>query len=174
MSSSLQYFLKMLLIPTEMIGLGKTKVLLMFNDPLTRDREFTVESYPKDRRNFTQPSSTYLKTLISIVDSIYNTCKAIKEFSEALNQVEFELEESVFLKPLLKQVIDQLKLATGDTFIESKHHQMMSLESVLKKITTRLVEPNLLKNLMNDYSKSRYYTVVSIKDIVRAQMGRLK
>jgi len=43
----------MLLIPTEMIGLGKTKVLLMFNDPLTRDREFTVESYPKDRRNFT-------------------------------------------------------------------------------------------------------------------------
>jgi len=51
---------------------------------------------------------------------------------------------------------------------------MMSLESVLKKITTRLVEPNLLKNLMNDYSKSRYYTVVSLQDIVRAQMGRLK
>jgi hypothetical protein len=96
----------MLLVPTEMIGLGKTKVLLMFNDPLTRDREFTVESYPKDRRNFTQPSSAYLKTLVSIVDSIYNTCKAIKEFSEALNQVELELEESVFLKPLLKQVID--------------------------------------------------------------------
>jgi len=43
----------MLLIPTEMIGLGKTKVLLMFNDPLIRDWEFTVESYPKDRRNFT-------------------------------------------------------------------------------------------------------------------------
>jgi hypothetical protein len=51
---------------------------------------------------------------------------------------------------------------------------MMSLESVLKKITTRLVEPNLLKNLMNDYSKSSYYTVVSLQDIVRAQMGRLK
>ncbi len=51
---------------------------------------------------------------------------------------------------------------------------MMGLESVLKRITTRLVEPNLLKNLMNDYSKSRYYTVVSLKDIVRAQMGRLK
>jgi hypothetical protein len=43
----------MLLIPHKMIGLGKTRVLLIFNDPLTRDREFTVESYPKDRRTFT-------------------------------------------------------------------------------------------------------------------------
>jgi hypothetical protein len=42
----------MLLIPHEMIGLGKTKVLLVFNDPLIRDREITVECYPKDRRNF--------------------------------------------------------------------------------------------------------------------------
>ena len=75
----------MLLIPHEMIGLGKTKVLLVFNDPLIRDREFTVESYPKDRRNFNQQSSAYLKTLISSVESIYNTCKAIKEFGEALN-----------------------------------------------------------------------------------------
>jgi hypothetical protein len=51
-SSSLQYFLKMLLIPHEKIGLGKTKVLLVFNDPFMKDREFTVESYAKDRRNF--------------------------------------------------------------------------------------------------------------------------
>ncbi len=52
---------------------------------------------------------------------------AIKEFVEALNHVEFELEESVFLEPLLKQVIDQLKAAAGDTIMETKHHQMMSL-----------------------------------------------
>jgi hypothetical protein len=58
--------------------------------------------------------------------------------------------------------------------METKHHQMKNLESLLKRITTRLIEPNLLKNLMNDYSKSRYYTFVSLKDIVRDQMGRLK
>jgi hypothetical protein len=49
---------------------------------------------------------------------------------------------------------------------------MMGLESVLKRITTRLVEPNLLKNLMNYYSKSRFYTVLSLQDIVKAQMRR--
>jgi hypothetical protein len=65
-------------------------------------------------------------------------------------------------------------VAIGDTFMESKIHQMMSLESVLKRITTRLIEPNLLKNLMNEYSKSRYYTVVSLQDIVRAHMGRIQ
>jgi hypothetical protein len=58
--------------------------------------------------------------------------------------------------------------------METKHHQMKSLESVLRRITSRLIEPNLLINLMNDYSKTRYYTVVSLQDIVRAQMGRLK
>jgi|LauGreDrversion4_2_1035121.scaffolds.fasta_scaffold128259_1 hypothetical protein len=58
--------------------------------------------------------------------------------------------------------------------MESKIHQMMSLESVLKRITTRLIEPNLLKNLMNEYSKSRYYTVLSLQDIVRAHMGRIQ
>lgn len=56
--------------------------------------------------------------------------------------------------------------------METKHHQIKSLESVLKRITSRLIEPNLLKNLMNDYSKSKYYTVVSLCDIVRARMGR--
>jgi hypothetical protein len=50
----------MLLIPHDNIGLGKTKVLLVFNDPSTKDREFTVESYPKDRRNFTQRSCSLL------------------------------------------------------------------------------------------------------------------
>jgi hypothetical protein len=40
------------MIPHEMIGLGKTRVLLAFNDSLIRDRELTVESYPKDRKNF--------------------------------------------------------------------------------------------------------------------------
>jgi hypothetical protein len=65
-------------------------------------------------------------------------------------------------------------VAIGDTFMESKIHQMMSLESVLKRITTRLIEPNLLKNLMNEYSKSRYYTVLSLQDIVRAHMGRIQ
>jgi hypothetical protein len=64
--------------------------------------------------------------------------------------------------------------ATGDTILETKHHQMKSLESVLRRITSRLTDPNLLMNLMNEYSKSRYYTVVSLQDIVRAHMGRLK
>ena len=58
--------------------------------------------------------------------------------------------------------------------METKHHQMKSLESVLRRITSRLTDPNLLINLMNEYSKSRYYTVVSLQDIVRAYMGRLK
>jgi hypothetical protein len=58
--------------------------------------------------------------------------------------------------------------------METKHHQMKSLESVLRRITSRLIDPNLLINLINDYSKSKYYTHVSLQDIVRAQMERLK
>jgi hypothetical protein len=91
----------MILIPNDMIGLGKTKVLLIFNSPMIRDREFTVQSLPKDRRNFTYPSTVHLKSLISKVNRIEKTSNAINYFAESLNHVVFQLEETVFLKPLL-------------------------------------------------------------------------
>lgn len=51
-------------------------------------------------------------------------------------------------------------------------HKTMSLESVLMRVGNRLNEPELLIDLMNEDSKKRYYTIVSLREIVRARMRR--
>jgi hypothetical protein len=42
----------MLLIPHPKVGLGKTEVLLLFNNPFMRDRTFTVSVTRQGRRAF--------------------------------------------------------------------------------------------------------------------------
>ena len=106
LSRRLQHFLNMILIPHPSIGLGKTKVRLLFNCALMRDRTFTVSSMPKDRNNFSQRSSVSLQSLQKVVATISETTCAIMDFAEALSAVEFEKEESIFLKPILKKVLD--------------------------------------------------------------------
>jgi hypothetical protein len=64
-----------------------------------------------------------------------------------------------------------MRVVIEDTKIKGMH-RTMSLESVLKRVGNRLNEPDLLINLMNEDSKSRYYTVVSLREIVRARMRR--
>jgi hypothetical protein len=53
LSRKQQYFINMLLIPNANIGLGKTKVRLIFKSPFMRNRTFTVNSNHKERRSFT-------------------------------------------------------------------------------------------------------------------------
>ena len=53
LSRKQQYFINILLIPNAKVGLGKTKVRLIFNSPFMKDRTFTVNSNPKERRSFT-------------------------------------------------------------------------------------------------------------------------
>ena len=57
LSRKLQHFLNLVLIPHPKIGLGKTEVLLLFNSPFMKDRNFTVSVTYKERRNFTQTST---------------------------------------------------------------------------------------------------------------------
>lgn len=57
LSRKLQHFLNLVLIPHPKIGLGKTEVLLLFNSPFMKDRNFTVNVTYKERRNFTQTST---------------------------------------------------------------------------------------------------------------------
>jgi hypothetical protein len=52
LSRKQQYFINMVLIPNAKVGLGKTKVRLIFNSPFMKDRTFTVNSKPKERRSF--------------------------------------------------------------------------------------------------------------------------
>jgi hypothetical protein len=42
MGRKLQLFINMLLIPHPKVGLGKTEVLLLFNNPFMKDRSFIV------------------------------------------------------------------------------------------------------------------------------------
>jgi hypothetical protein len=58
----------------------------------------------------------------------------------------------VFLKPLLKDVVNAVRGATGDAMMKGMH-RMMRLQSVLKRVAARLHEPNLLIDLMNEDSK---------------------
>lgn len=64
----------------------------------------------------------------------------------------------------MKGVIDNTKM--------KRTHKTMSLESVLMRVGNRLNEPDLLIDLMNEDSKKRYYTIVSLREIVRARMRR--
>jgi hypothetical protein len=48
----LQGFVNMLLIPHPKVGLGKTEVLLLFNNPFIKDRTFTINVTRQGRRAF--------------------------------------------------------------------------------------------------------------------------
>ena len=141
----------MLLIPYPSIGMGKTKIILVFDSPFMRDRSFTVSATNKERRDFTKSSTVSLRSLSTATTCITDTASAIVDFTEALEKVEFAEEESVFLKPLLRDVINAVRAANGDMMMRGTH-RMMRLQSVLKMVATRLNEPNLLINLMDEAS----------------------
>lgn len=77
----------MLLIPHPMVGLGKTEVLLIFNDPFMKDRTFTVSVTRQARRSFNQTSSEALRSLEIVAANISTTASTIMDFTEALNEV---------------------------------------------------------------------------------------
>ena len=47
---------------------------------------------------------------------------------------------------------------------------MTRLQSVLKRVSTRLSEPNLLIDIMDETSKPKYWKVVSLRDHVKMVM----
>jgi hypothetical protein len=51
-------------------------------------------------------------------------------------------------------------------------HRMMCLQSVLKRVAARLNEPNLLINLMDEFSTKKLTSTANLKDIVQWQMKR--
>lgn len=53
-----------------------------------------------------------------------NTASAIMDFAEALEQVEFEGKEALFLKPLLTNVLNAVKATTKDVRMKGKHRMM--------------------------------------------------
>jgi len=74
----------MVLIPNENIGLGKTKVILVFNSPFMKDRTFTVNATPKERRNFTKSSTESVRKLSNAATHITESMSAILDYTEAL------------------------------------------------------------------------------------------
>ena len=87
MSRGLQHFLNMVLIPYPSIGMGKTKVRLLFNSPFMKDRTFTVSGATKERRDFTKSSTVSLKSLKTTATCISETTSAILDFTEALEKI---------------------------------------------------------------------------------------
>ena len=115
----------MLLIPYPSIGMGKTKIILVFDSPFMRDRKFTVSATTnKERRDFTKSSTVSLRSLRTATTCITDTTSAIVDFTEALEQVEFAEEESVFLKPLLREIMNAVRAASGDVMMKGKHRMM--------------------------------------------------
>ncbi len=84
MGRKLQLFINMLLIPHPKVGLGKTEVLLLFNNPFMKDRTFIVNVTRQGRRAFNQSSSEALRSLESAAITMSNTASAILDFTEAL------------------------------------------------------------------------------------------
>ena len=53
--------------------------------------------------------------------------------------------------PLMKEVINAVRGATGDIMMKGIH-RMMRLQKVLTRVATRLQDPNLLSDLMEEDS----------------------
>ena len=82
-------------------------------------------------------------------------------------------EDAVIIKPLLNEVINAVRGATGDEMMKGMH-RLMRLQSVLKKVAKRLQEPNLLINLMDEASTPRYWRKVSLRDHVNMVIRQQK
>jgi len=129
----------------------KTKVTLVFNSPFMKDRTFTVSDISKDRRDFTKSSTVSLRSLTAATNSISETTSAILDFTEALEKLEIAEEDSLIIMPLMKEVINAVRGATGDIMMKGIH-RMMRLQKVLTRVATRLQDPNLLSDLMEEDS----------------------
>ena len=71
--------------------------------------------------------------------------------------------------PLMKEVINAVRGATGDIMMKGIH-RMMRLKKVFTRVATRLQEPNLLSDLMEEDSKKNYWTKVNLRDHVKMVM----
>jgi hypothetical protein len=141
----------MVLLPYPTINMVKTKVTLVFNSPFMKDRTFTVSDISKDRRDFTKSSTVSLRSLTAATNSISETTSAILDFTEALEKLEIAEEDSLIIMPLMKEVINAVRGATGDIMMKGIH-RMMRLQKVLTRVATRLQDPNLLSDLMEEDS----------------------
>ena len=99
-----------------------------------KDRTFTVSDTSKERRDFTKSSTISLRSLTATTTSISETTTAILDFAEALEKLELADEDMVIIKPLLKEVINAVRGASGD-FMMKGIHRMMRLQSVLKRVS---------------------------------------
>jgi hypothetical protein len=160
----------MVLLPYPTIDMVKTKVTLVFNSPFMKDRTFTVSDTSKERRDFTKSSTVSLQSLTSATTSISETTSTILDFAEALEKLEVADEDGVIIMPLLKEVINAVRGATGDVMMKGIH-RMMRLQKVLTRVATRLQEPNLLMNLMEEDSKAKYWRKVILRDHVKMVMS---
>ena len=147
----------------------KTKVTLIFNSPFMKDRTFTVSDISKDRRDFTKSSTVSLRSLTAATNSISETTSAILDFTEALEKLEIAEEDSLIIMPLMKEVINAVRGATGDIMMKGIH-RMMRLQKVLTRVATRLQDPNLLSDLKEEDSKKKYWTKVNLTDHVKMVM----
>ena len=73
----------------------------------------------------------------------------------------------------MKEAINAVKRANDDRMMRGTH-RMMCLQSALNRVAARLNEPNLLINLMDEYSTKKLTTTANLKYIVHWQMKRPK
>jgi hypothetical protein len=135
--------------------------MLLFNNPFMKDRRFTVSVTRQGRRAFNQTSSEALVSLEKVAIIMSNTAAAILEFIEALDELKIEVEEVVILEPLMRQVINAVKATSGVSRVKRKH-KLEDLQSVLMRVATRLREPNLLFNLMDEQSTIKFMSTASL------------
>ena len=147
----------------------KTKVTLVFNSPFMKDRTFTVSDISKDRRDFTKSSTVSLRSLTAATNSISETTSAILDFTEALEKLEIAEEDSLIIMPLMKEVINAVRGATGEIMMKGIH-RMMRLQKVLTRVASRLQESNLLSDLMEEDSKKKYWIKNNLRDHVKMVM----
>ena len=114
----------MVLIPYPSIGMGKTKVRLVFNSPFMKDRTFTISAANKERRDFTKSSTVSLKSLNESTKTIAEITAAILDIAEVLDKLKIVDEDSITIMPLMREVINTVRGATENVMMKGINRMM--------------------------------------------------
>jgi hypothetical protein len=99
----LQHFLNMLLFPV--VGYGRVRAIIDFDDSWLERREFTISVLPKEGRSFKQHLST-LRHLRQATDELIDSAAAIRDFVKSFKALTLAPRQEQLVLPYTQQVVE--------------------------------------------------------------------
>ena len=100
----LQHFLNMLLFPV--VGYGRVRAIIDFDDSWLERREFTISVLPKEGRSFKQHPSALLRHLRQATDELIDSAAAIRDFVKSFKALTLAPHQEQLVLPYTQQVVE--------------------------------------------------------------------